>query len=103
VRVHALVGAICFSFAIAVFAQGSGEVAYFHLNRIKPGMTARYETTRKRHWLWHKRLGDTWSYQVWQVVQLHGFINAFPASPFRPQAEQLLRRLEVSAAQGGPS
>ena len=35
--------------------------------------------------------------------QLHGFISAFPASPFRPQAEQLLRRLEASAAQGGPS
>jgi predicted Zn-dependent protease len=35
--------------------------------------------------------------------QLHGFINAFPASPFRPQAEQLLRRLEASAARGGPS
>ena len=36
--------------------------------------------------------------------QLHGFINAFPASPFRPQAEQLLHRLEASAAsQSGPS
>lgn len=35
--------------------------------------------------------------------QLHGFISAFPASPFRPQAEQLLHRLEASAAGGGPS
>ena len=36
--------------------------------------------------------------------QLHGFISAFPANPFRPQAEQLLRRLEASAAgHGGPS
>lgn len=35
--------------------------------------------------------------------QLHGFISAFPASPFRPQAEQLLHRLEASATQGGPS
>jgi len=36
--------------------------------------------------------------------QLHGFISAFPASPFRPQAEQLLRRLEASAAgHSGPS
>jgi len=68
VHVRALVGGLCLAAGIAAFAQGSGEVAYFHLNRVKPGMTAQYEATRKRHWLWHKRLGDTWSFQVWQVV-----------------------------------
>lgn len=67
-RVHALIGGICLAFAVAAFGQGSGPVAYFHLNRVKPGMTTQYETTRKRHWLWHKRLGDTWSFQVWQIV-----------------------------------
>ena len=41
--------------------------------------------------------------KVEALEQLHGFISAFPASPFRPQAEQLLHRLEASAAQGGPS
>jgi hypothetical protein len=67
VRVYALVCGICLAVTAAV-AQGSGDVAYFHLNRVKPGMTAQYETTRKKHWLWHKRLGDTWSFQVWQIV-----------------------------------
>ena len=37
------------------------------------------------------------------VNQLHGFIYAFPANPFRPKAQELLHRLEVSPAQGGPS
>lgn len=67
-RVHTVLGAIYLTFAVAAFAQGSGEIAYFHLNRVKPGMTVQYETTRKRHWLWHKRLGDTWSYQIWQII-----------------------------------
>lgn len=36
--------------------------------------------------------------------QLQGFIKAFPSSPFRPQAEQLMRRLQASVAgQSGPS
>lgn len=36
--------------------------------------------------------------------QLQGFIKAFPSSPFRPQAEQLMHRLQASAGgQGGPS
>ncbi len=36
--------------------------------------------------------------------QLHEFIKIFPKSPFRPQAEQLVHRLEASSASaGGPS
>ena len=65
---HGLVGAI-FLFVITLAAsQTPEEIAYLHLNRVKPGMTTQYEATRKRHWQWHKRLGDTWSYHVWQVV-----------------------------------
>ena len=38
------------------------------------------------------------------VNELQEFVKAFPASPFRPKAEQLLQRLNArSAAAGGPS
>ena len=38
------------------------------------------------------------------LAQLQDFIKAFPSSPFRPQAEQLMRRLQASVAgQSGPS
>ncbi|HLK31542.1 MAG TPA: tetratricopeptide repeat protein [Terriglobales bacterium] len=38
------------------------------------------------------------------LSQLHEFVTAFPSSPFRPQAEQLLRRLQAAAATpSGPS
>lgn len=67
-RFRAFVFVIVLAASTPVVAQSSGEVAYFHLNHVKPGMTAQYETTRKHHWLWHKKLGDTWSYHVWQIV-----------------------------------
>ena len=63
-RFHALIGVILFAVATPALVQSPGEIAYLHLNRVKSGMTTQYETTRKRHWLWHKRLGDTWSYHV---------------------------------------
>jgi hypothetical protein len=67
-RFHAVVGTICLLVVTLAVAQVPGEIAYLHLNRVKPGMTTQYEATRKRHWQWHKRLGDSWSYHVWQVV-----------------------------------
>jgi hypothetical protein len=68
VRYWAFVCAIFLSAATSPMTQKPEKVAYFHLNRVKPGMVAQYETTRKQHWLWHKKLGDTWSYYVWQIV-----------------------------------
>jgi hypothetical protein len=49
-------------------AQSSGDIAYFHVNRAKPSMTAQYEAARKRHWVWHKKMGDEWAFHVWQIV-----------------------------------
>ena len=54
--------------ATTVLAQSSGYIAYFHVNRVKPSMTAQYETARKRHWVWHQKMQDTWSFHVWQIV-----------------------------------
>jgi len=53
---------------LLVLAQSSGEIAYFHVNRVKPSMTAQYETARKRHWVWHQKMQDAWAYHVWQIV-----------------------------------
>ena len=48
-------------------AQQSGDIAYFELLHIKPGMEAQFEATLKRHWEWHTKRGETWSYSVWTV------------------------------------
>ena len=34
----------------------------------KPGMTKQYEDGRKRHMDWHRKAGDTWSWEIWQVT-----------------------------------
>jgi len=59
---------IVLTLATTTVAQSSGRIAYFHLNRVKPSMAAQFETARKRHWLWHQKMGDTWSFHVWQIV-----------------------------------
>lgn len=43
------------------------EVADIEVVNIKPGMTEQFEATQKRHWEWHKRQGDKWSWFVWTV------------------------------------
>ena len=63
-----LLGLTIVSFASRTAAQSSGDIAYFHVNRAKPSMAAQYEAARKRHWVWHQKMKDTWSYHVWQIV-----------------------------------
>jgi hypothetical protein len=79
-RFHTFVCVVLLAVTTPTVAQNPTEIAYFHLNRIKPGMTTQYEATRKKHWLWHKRLGDTWSCHVWQVVS--GEAGAYIISSF---------------------
>ena len=67
-RFEALAFAISLTMGAAAASQSSEDIAYFHLNRVKPGMTVQYETARKRHWVWHQKMGDTWSFHVWQIV-----------------------------------
>jgi uncharacterized protein (TIGR02246 family) len=64
----AVVGLCLFGAVSTSMAQSSDEIAYFHVNRAKPGMTGQYETARKRHWIWHQKMQDRWSYHVWQIV-----------------------------------
>jgi hypothetical protein len=68
VRFEALAFAISLAMGAAAASQSSEDIAYFHLNRVKPSMTVQYETARKRHWVWHQKMGDTWSFHVWQIV-----------------------------------
>jgi len=49
-------------------AQSAGKIAEIHLNAPKPGMTAQYETGRKKHMAWHKAQKDAWSWYVWEVL-----------------------------------
>jgi hypothetical protein len=49
-------------------AQSAGNIAYIEVNRAKPSLTAQYEAARKRHWVWHQKMHDTWSFHVWQIV-----------------------------------
>ena len=71
-RFHALACVLVFSVATRNAAQiaprSSGDIAYFHVNRAKPSMANQYEAARKRHWVWHQKMKDTWAFYVWQVV-----------------------------------
>jgi hypothetical protein len=68
VRFKTFAHLIGLAMATTTVAQSSGDIAYFHVNRVKPSMTAQYETARKRHWVWHQKMQDTWAYHVWQIV-----------------------------------
>ena len=56
-----------FCVATQVRAQEATDVAYFEMVRIKPGNQEQFETTLKRHWGWHEKMGETWTYFVWSV------------------------------------
>lgn len=61
---------ICAGLLCSTFVQAQhtkGEVADIEVVHIKPGMAELFETTQKRHWEWHKRQGDRWSWFVWSV------------------------------------
>ena len=56
--------------SISLFAPmgwAQADVAYFEMVRVKPGNEEQFETTLKRHWVWHEKMGETWSYFVWSV------------------------------------
>ena len=67
-RFKAFAYLISLSIATTALGQSSRDIAYFHVNRVKPSMTVQYEAARKRHWTWHQKMGDTWAYHVWQIV-----------------------------------
>ncbi|HYN16261.1 MAG TPA: hypothetical protein VES66_10800 [Terriglobales bacterium] len=73
-RVRSVALAVMFALAavLPVMAQDAGKVAEIHINRVKPGMTAQYETGRKKHMAWHKSQKDTWSWYTWEVLTGEG-------------------------------
>jgi len=48
-------------------AQQAADVAYIEMVRVKPGNEQAFETTLKRHWGWHEKMGEKWAYFVWSV------------------------------------
>ena len=67
-RFKALAYTAVLTLTSTALAQSSKDIAYFHVNRAKPSLTAPYEIARKRHWLWHQKMNDTWSFHVWQIA-----------------------------------
>ena len=53
--------------AASAGAQQTGDVAYIEMVRLKPGSEQQFETTLKRHWRWHGKMGEKWTYFVWSV------------------------------------
>jgi hypothetical protein len=48
-------------------AQQTADVGYFETVRVRPGDNEKFENTLKRHWGWHEKQGETWTYLVWTV------------------------------------
>jgi hypothetical protein len=61
-----IVVSLCF-FALSERTQQTADVAYIEMVHVKPGNSEKFETTLKRHWGWHEKQGETWSYLVWTV------------------------------------
>lgn len=54
--------------AIPVYAQSRpGNIVRVFETRTKPGMGAQYEEGRKRHMDFHRKAGDSWTWNTWQV------------------------------------
>src|SRR5678815_1889883 len=45
-----------------------GTLAEIHINKVKPGMTRKYEEGRKKHMMWHHKQKDAWSWYTWEIV-----------------------------------
>ena len=64
--VSGIVILFCF-FASFGWPQQAANVAYIENVRVKPGDVEKFETALKRHWTWHEKQGENWSYFVWTV------------------------------------
>ena len=53
--------------ALSQTVQRTADVAYLETVCVKPGNNVKFENTLKRHWRWHEKQGETWSYLVWTV------------------------------------
>jgi hypothetical protein len=60
--------------------QQAANVAYIQIVRVKPRSEQPFETTLKRHWGWHEKIGEKWAYLVWSVDtgKNEGVIEARP-------------------------
>jgi len=69
-RKSAVVLFVVFMLCTALVALGqdkSVNVGWVYASVPKPGMTKQLEEGRKKHMAWHKKQGDTWTWEIWQV------------------------------------
>ncbi|MBZ5722997.1 MAG: hypothetical protein LAO03_21875 [Acidobacteriia bacterium] len=60
-------GVAILGFASLGWAQGGADVAYIEQVRVKADKEEQFEITLKRHWGWHTKQGEKWTYFVWTV------------------------------------
>jgi len=58
----------CLTTALATAQAVPASVCEVHINKVKPGMAAQYESGRAKHMAWHKSQSDTWSWQTWEIT-----------------------------------
>jgi len=54
-------------FASSACAQSAAEIAFIEQVYVKAGHEQQFEATLKRHWGWHTKQGEKWTYFVWMV------------------------------------
>jgi hypothetical protein len=64
-RLSALVALLVF--ASSAWAQSAADIAFIELVRVKADHEEQFEATLKRHWGWHTKQGEKWTYFVWTV------------------------------------
>jgi len=53
--------------ASLAWAQNAGDIAYIEQVRVKANNEEQFDATLKRHWGWHTKQGEKWTYFVWTV------------------------------------
>lgn len=51
-----------------VAQEKPGAIAQVIVTKVKAGMGKQYQEGRKRHMAWHKKQGDTWNWNTWEVM-----------------------------------
>jgi hypothetical protein len=59
--------AVGFLFTAPLICQQKRDITYVETVRLKPDTKLQFEATLKRHWDWHKKQGESWSYYVFNV------------------------------------
>ena len=60
-------GIAVLSFTSLGWGQNAADIAFIERVRVKADHEEQFEATLKRHWAWHTKQGEKWTYVVWTV------------------------------------